>query len=586
MKRRTLRLVPVLLLTALLATLGGHGASAQAQSSLFVQPNPANNLDCNSFARDSSQVVRPGMGAICTDPFQPSTDGGSGYRFFDKGHYVGHDEPSVKFISSAPNSGNDMTYVMRLGKDPAAAPTPDGRVSDYAMLSIAPWFGLPMCDPNSYPQNLCTPDSDDNQGLGAPTDSGSAFLEVQFYAPGFGPFRDGVSCDQTQWCAALTIDSLECTFGFAFCNNNCIEPVNFSYIQRDGIPTGPPSPQLINANSLATNEQTLEMNGGDELRVHIHDTANGLEVRIEDLTTGQSGNMVASAANGFMNTNIATCAGTPFDFHPEYNTAAQQNQVPWAALEGGVLMQQELGHFEGCDSVTNPLGFSFDPQTFQTCVGGIEKKVGEGPCTASGCTNSTSQLGPCDAAAAAKGDCEFADASCMPAGPRTTTTPGQAVWSWPINGCLDTVFQNGDLDFDGNSYLPDWPDGTANHPTPFAYAGPFDAGGNPYPSVQIESDIPASESLCDLATGKHCQAPPQGAQFYPFFSIGQQTLAGSNGCFWNFGDRIQGVTTDLLGGTHEYGQADVARFAGTTITPVMPNPQLSSSCKVPANQAH
>ena len=63
--------------------------------------------------------------------------------------------------------------------------------------------------------------------------------------------------------------------------------------------------------------------------------------------------MIASAANGFMNTNIADCAGTPFTFHAEYSTASQQNQVPWAALEGGVLMQQEIGHSEVCNSVTN-----------------------------------------------------------------------------------------------------------------------------------------------------------------------------------------------------------------------------------------
>ena len=63
--------------------------------------------------------------------------------------------------------------------------------------------------------------------------------------------------------------------------------------------------------------------------------------------------MTASAGNGFMNTNYKTCAGTPFTFHAEYNTAAQQNQVPWAALEGGVLMQQEIGHSEVCASLAN-----------------------------------------------------------------------------------------------------------------------------------------------------------------------------------------------------------------------------------------
>lgn len=76
----------------------------------------------------------------------------------------------------------------------------------------------------------------------------------------------------------------------------------------------------------------------------------------------------------------------PHTFHAEYSTASQQNQVPWAALEGGVLMQQEIGHFESCNSVAHRItltgtGFS-DTHTFQTCMGGSEGKhaVGEGPC--------------------------------------------------------------------------------------------------------------------------------------------------------------------------------------------------------------
>ena len=63
--------------------------------------------------------------------------------------------------------------------------------------------------------------------------------------------------------------------------------------------------------------------------------------------------MTASAANGFMHTNIADCSGTPFTFHAEYSTASQQNQVPWTAVEGGVLMEQEIGHGEVCNSVAN-----------------------------------------------------------------------------------------------------------------------------------------------------------------------------------------------------------------------------------------
>src|SRR5260370_16440778 len=85
-----------------------------------------------------------------------------------------------------------MTYVMRLSTDPAGTPTvtPTGPTrSDYAELSRSPWFGLPLCDPNSYPLNPCTPDTDTNSGSSFdPAAAGSADLQVQFYPPGYPPF--------------------------------------------------------------------------------------------------------------------------------------------------------------------------------------------------------------------------------------------------------------------------------------------------------------------------------------------------------------------------------------------------------------
>ncbi|HET8629895.1 MAG TPA: hypothetical protein VFL91_20940, partial [Thermomicrobiales bacterium] len=130
-------------------------------------------------------------GGLCTDPIAVWPDG-KAYRFTDNGHYIGHDEPSVKFISNAPGSGNTMTYFMQLAKDPAAPPTATGpAVTDYAELSPAPWFGLPLCDPKSYPQNRCAPDSDTNTGgISDPNAAGSAFMELQFYPPGYQPFID------------------------------------------------------------------------------------------------------------------------------------------------------------------------------------------------------------------------------------------------------------------------------------------------------------------------------------------------------------------------------------------------------------
>jgi hypothetical protein len=576
--------------TALTFSLGPTGSAvAVGSASGSVAPGSTSMMDCNGHS-PVYQSVKQGLGGLCTDPLGMYE--GQPTRFVDNGHYVGHDEPSVKFISNAAGSASDMTYVMQLAVDPGAAPTVSSpKVSHYAQLSPAPWFGLPLCDPRSYPQNPCTPDSDANHGeLTNPADAGSAFMELQFYAPGFQPFIDSVSCDPTRYCAALTIDSLSCTFGFVTCNNNCIEPVNFAFLQMNGVPAGPPSPQRADVSTFFPNAQTLKMNQGDVLQVTIRDTRDGLLTRIDDLSTGRSGFMVASAANGFMNTSIADCSGTPFSFHAEYSSAQQQNQVPWAALEGGVLMQQELGHFETCSSVTSRLpvqdtfadGQSFsDRDVFQVCRGGFEGRhaTGEGPCspTTALCRGSTTETGaPCPTNDANTGaSCEFSDASCMPAGSRTIVVDGTAeTVRWPVAGCQDNVFQNGDLDFDGNSYQADWPDGSPGHPTSFKYLGPFTPVGGTYPTIQYESNVAASEILCNVQTGAGCTAPPVGAAFYPFWSIGS-----SHGlCLWNFGNDIPGTTIEDFGRDAQYGTPDVARFAGTLTSQEVPNPQFSARC--------
>ena len=563
-----------------------------------VAPNAVNELDCNGWSA-KYKTVRKLAGDLCTDPIRIKN--GKASRFIDNGWYVGHDEPSVKFISTAAGSGNTMNYVMRVPKSPAAAPTPTGSVTNYGELSIAPWFGLPMCDPKSYPQNPCTPDSDTNSGLVSdPNGAGSAFMELQFYPPGYTPFIDSESCNATKWCAALTIDSLECTFGFATCNNNCIEPVNFAFLQTNGVPAGPPSPQLTDVSSFTPDANTLMINSGDVLAVSISDPPQGFTTVVRDLTTHKTGFMTASAANGFMNTNIADCSGTPFTFHAEYSSAAQQNQVPWAALEGGVLMQQEIGHGEVCNSVTNNLPFnaSFpggqsysDPSVFDTCVGGLEgsNAAGEGPCNPATaiCQNSTTQgpVGPvaCPTNNAATGAlCEFSDGYCFAQGPRTATVNGMpATEVSAANFCFSNRFQNGDLDFDGVPYQSfTWPDGTANHPQSFEYVGPLQRNGQPYPTIQYETNVGGSENLCNPATGAGCTAPPIGSNFYPFWSLGSVTDVPGVGhglCVWNFGNVLP--TTKLtFGKDAQYGTPDVARFGGTLTSAPLPNPQLSSAC--------
>jgi hypothetical protein len=579
---------------------GAATATTTAKAVTSVKPNAVNELDCNGWSK-AYGTVRKLAGSTCVDPVQVKN--GKRLRFEDNGHYIGHDEPSVKFISSTPGSGNTMSYLTKIPVDPRRAPTASGSVTNYGQLSVAPWFGLPMCDPNSYPLNQCVPDSDQNTGLGAPSDAGSAFMELQLYPPGYTPFVDSESCSATKWCAALTIDSLECSFNFGTCNNNCIEPVNFAYLQTNGVPAGPPSPQLTNVHTFLPNASTLMINPGDTLSVSISDPRQGFTTTIRDLTTHQTGTMTASAANGFMNTSITDCSGTPFTFHAEYSSAKQQNQVPWAALEGGVLMQQEIGHSEVCSSLANkdpfsqsfPGGSSYsDPNVFATCVGGSEGAghTGEGPCDQKTgiCQNATTQ-GPNGPVACPNNNfndgtnCEYADGNCFQQGTRPVTINGVATTeSSDANQCFDTKYQNGDLDFDGLDYQASaWPNGTRNHPTAFQYAGPFQGNGRPYPQIQFETNVGASEILCDTTTGAGCTVAPAGSKFYPFWSLSPQPSAlGSHltSCVWNFGNVLP-RTFQTFGKDAQYGIPDVARFAGTSTSAVQANPEVTGVCAGP-----
>lgn len=595
--------IPAIAILAVAGIMSGFQARAttrpqHAAATVWIKPNKVNNLDCNGWGHLGTPLFH-NAGDRCTDPVKRLANG-SAQRFIDNGWYVGHDEPSVKFLSNAPKSGNTMTYFMQVPRDPKAKPNASGTITDYSELSIAPWFGLPLCDPRSYPQAACKPDSDRNIGLNRANAAGSAFMELQFYPPGFGSFADSVSCSKTKWCAALTIDSLECNFNFQTCNPNCEEPVNFAFLQNNGVPAGPPSPQLSDASSEFPNGHTLMINQGDALKVAISDPPSGFTTTVWDLTRHTKGWMTASAKNGFMDTNIDTCAGTPFSFHAEYATAKANNRVPWAALEGGVLMQEEIGHFETCGSVSNqetvtqgPPGnpFFVDKNVFQTCNGGEEGRGHHG----GSCKQSTSGAVTC-AGAEAQGRhgpvacpttnpqsgtlCEFSDGACFKAGTHTQLVNGKPQqFSWSVTGCLDNQFQNGDLDFDGTPYHASaWPHATKNTPTMLRVLGPFTAAGRPYPQVQFETDVGASSRLCNTRTGANCTAAPLGAAFYPFYTLSHPStgLRGQGrACIWNFGTSIRGFTRKTFGGDRQYGHPDLSWFGGTLISRAAANPALA-----------
>jgi hypothetical protein len=521
-----------------------------AARSTSVTPRAVGELDCNGL----SPIQKSARAMDCADIRGFATGDSRNMwdnRFWDNGVYIGHDEPDATFLSKRPGSGNDVTWTETLGTDPRSAPTdskPGKDVSHWFELTPAPWLSMAMCDPNSYPQNPCIPDSDQNTGSGLATDAGSAFMEMQFYPPGNAPFEDSESCDNTHWCGALTIDSLACTFGFATCSANCEEPVNFAFIQTNGVPTGPPAPQTSTVATFTPNSHTLLMNSGDKVSVRLSDArarggGDAFTVVIDDLTRHTSGFMQASAANGFMTTSAADCSGTPFNFEPEYSTASAANIIPWAALQTDISTEFETGHWEPCASLSDEITNPFDPAD----VGGTYNECN----------------GPYETAGGTEG-AEAGDANCYYAGDTHPGFDGPGSFSPPdeMTGCQDNVFQNGDLDFDGTPYWAEWPTSTTPgiHPGSFVDSPPTTAGRS-YSRWFPQTDVALSESTCSEG-GSGCTVPPSGpGAFYPYWS-----LATSHGqCAFEFGDvssRVNDFGGDAQYGTDQFSRLGYDEFEG------------------------
>jgi hypothetical protein len=541
-------------MTASLVSAPGAQASAgttSARTAASYTPAKTGELDCNGFSPAQKEV----RASECTDirgiegVDNSNTWGG---KFYDNGEYIGHDEPDTTFLSTAPGSGNNVNWGLTIGRDPAALPTdvnPGHDISHWFQLSPAPWFSMALCDPNSYPQTPCTPNSDSNAPscfgsscTTAQSGGGSTFMEMQLYPPGNPPFVDSTSCDDTHWCAALTIDSLECTTGFATCNTTCEEPTNFGFIQKNGVPTGPPAPQNSDTATFTPNNETLLMNPGDRITIHMSDApapggGKAFKVVIDDLTRHTSGSMQASAANGFQNTSIATCAGTPFNFEPEFSTAKPANVIPWAALQTNISTEFETGHWESCTALSDPL----TPNPLDASDTGGAYNECEGPYENAGPPDSTTP--------------EAGDAMCYYAGdthpgfdgPGTSTQPDLAT------GCQDDVFQNGDLDFDGSPYWTEWPTGNqpTTYPSTFVEQFPTTAGRQ-YRQYFFQTDLALSESTCTATTLSGCTVPPQGpGNFYPYWT--ESHAFGS--CALEFGNVSgRGPFLTDFGKDAQYGQ--------------------------------
>lgn len=492
------------------------------------------------------------------------------------GHYVGHDEPSVLFYSNHAGAGGRSQWQLILPRDPSPVvtdPTPNNKSWNF-QLHPAFWFGMALCNPQSYPLVTgadgvtpipCTPNSDSNIKPLA-QHPGTAFLELQFYPPGWAPWPAGNSCDATSWCAAMVIWSLsEDPIHGNDLNTACqnaitggVEYGNFAFVTKDGTIAGhgPAGPLKSNLASFTPNPETdLFMASGDQIRTRIFDTEGGLKVVLDDLTSHQSGSMTASEANGFAQMRFAPprssgdpragtdCTEIPFAFHPMYNTSSPATRVPWAAHSYNISFSDEIGHFDYCTGpVQGGAAACYPNQTTEGMTG--DHSNAEGIVRTA---NPTAD-----------------DYFCF--------TPADSLLV-PVQGCIAS-----NTGYDGVPYQNLWPGSGPNRAGPFYFTSPLtgtDFNTN-YQKAALENDLPRIErdtrQHCDVFNGARCTYLPitddgQPAKFYPLYQIGNLPGGGgdraknangeeNNGnCWWSEGAAsIPGFTTNSFGGTAaQYG---------------------------------
>jgi hypothetical protein len=393
----------------------------------------------------------------------------------------------------------------------------------------------------------CTPDSDKNilDPNISPRHTGTAFMEMQFYPPGWVEWPAGNSCDPSKWCAALNIDSYSANpVSGQSLNSTCqgeivggVEYINFAFLTLSGTPqpNSPPNPLYATNDTFTPNPQyDLFMNSGDHLVMQMHDTSSGLQIVVNDKTTGQTGSMTTSAANGFGQIKYApngsSCTEIPYDFHPMYSTSSERTRVTWAAHTYNIAEDVEIGHFDYCNgpNAITP-GGNCPSGDFEGILGDQE---------------------PTDSD----------DTYCFPASSSPLVQ---------VNGCLGENVPG----WDGVSYQDLWPDGSAHHPTSILFTSPL-TGPNyneNYSRIAFESDMPRNEietGQCNRDTGQGCTIVPvtddgEPAAFYPFFSTAER----QGSCMWQFGNHIPGSRNDF-NQYNQYGQLLVVTYTGVGGAPV------------------
>jgi hypothetical protein len=305
------------------------------------------------------------------------------------------------------------------------------------------------------------------------------------------------------------------------------EYFNFAFVTKNGKLQAPANPIDSTLATFTPSPKDLFMNSGDHVNLALTDTPNGLKATLHDRTTGGTGSMTASKANGFAQIKYAptgsSCKAIPYNFHPMYSTSSPKTRVTWAAHSFDVGFVSEIGHFQFCSG----------PKKIPATPFGLLPNGNPTTCP--------------------KGDFEGRGLNKQPAdGDDLFCFPGKEALLYKVTGCTFT-----NTGFDGASYQRLWPDGnTRMHPTPFQFSSPTTGRSynHQYRLAGFEADLPAIESTCNTTTGKGCRLIPQTdegdpATFYPFYSI---TKRGGTGCVWQFGNDIPGEISDF-GQNGQYG---------------------------------
>ena len=303
------------------------------------------------------------------------------------------------------------------------------------------------------------------------------------------------------------------------------------------------------------------MNPGDVVTVSTHRPASGFTVKLDDLTTGQTGFIQASADERLHRHQHVRLLRQPVHLarRVQHGQEAEPGAVGrargWRADGAGdrprrsllrLLASKERSPSATARQVPTPTRTSSRPAAAAWKAGARRVRARATRPRAPARTPRPRARTARSRARRPRADCEFSD-GLLPAqgdqvGHRSAARPAKEFE--PVSTCEQNQFENGDLDFDGTGYRKDWPNGSEQVPADV-----------PVPRAVHERAVPTCRSssrrtsrrrrTCVTSAPAPAVRPRRSGRpgFYPFWSLtSKQKLTGVAGrgtCLWNFGNVIR-----------------------------------------------